>query len=1215
MKNFLALVALLLLLAFPSAPSAQIMPVFSPTVSGLPVTLGNVLWLDASDETTIAETGGSVSQWDDKSPEGNDVSQGTGSKQPTTGARVINGLNALEFDGGDAISNSVTQSTLEAGDNFSVFAVFQYDDVSTYRNILNSDTGVHDRLVLGSSSTENFCFSTYTGSFTTKSVSFSDVDTPHIFSGTATSANVLASELDGTTMSGIDTGATQEGDRFVVGAAANEGNFFMDGLIAEIIIYDRALTAGEITAVEAYLTDKWIYNVAEVDSPALHFDAADASTIAETGGSVSQWSDKSGRDNHATQSTGSLQALYQATGMNAKPALYSDGSTDKGMTFDMPLSVGDDYTLFVVCKGDTTTTDPTTASSLNGVMSGGNLNNADSYIGINQTRDDHIRFRTVGSGQGNTKDIPPAGEIITMAFDQSFLDTYTGTNLDEHAATTTTTQTVTGGYLFKDDHHARSMVGWVQEVVLYDRYLTAEEILQVQLFLQNKWFYNVAGVTSPALHLDASDETTIAETGGSVSQWDDKSDNERHVTQGTGSKQPATNSTTINGLNSIDFDGTADAMAFSSVVTASDWTVFTILDIVDNGSVSQALMGSFSSPVEILKIAQYNGTNKLGFTETGASPVDGASTIDSPYGTPALVSWRRSGNDVIMKSGATEDTLARVDPDLHLDYLGSFNGTSDLTKGGIGEVLVYDRLLTTNEITAVETYLQDKWGLPNPQAQLLFATLAASPAGVVSDESGEGSHAELTKSAGIYFDGTTKIVLPDQAGKSIHNLKVRFKPDAPIDANTATPFRLIGHGTWPGIAFGQTTSSFASEVISVFAATNKKRAAQSITVTAEWHTLEIDWDGSKYLMYLDDVELVTTVSGADALIPFTSLTVGGRTSAADGEYVGQMAGLEISDDSGIVLHYPMAEAAGEYVYDVSGNDQHATIVAATQSIADGRDVEQPVYHYNILNGFDTAPEFNSDAYVDLPTITLPTSHQFVVEFSMTDGTGKVCLYGGTSSTTSLLYRPDTAKVYVEYAGAIDVWADIPDLADGEVHKIIVTKTASLALLNIDGTSYPAKFVNNFSGDVDLLIGSSYARPDVDWRMNGVIHEVTVNVNSSAVHNWNFSDSRNGKVRDTAADAHGEIINNHDGFWAKQIPAGLDGSSLVRESLSNPAGAGHNGARTSLGGEFGEWRYGDTLDNPHFFRQNGHLADRFTTLSRQARDDHLDTVMEYTEDIQ
>jgi hypothetical protein len=58
---------------------------------------------------------------------------------------------------------------------------------------------------------------------------------------------------------------------------------------------------------------------------ALWLDGADASTIILNGSNVSQWNDKSGNSRNASQSTATLQPLYQATGFNGRPALSFDG--------------------------------------------------------------------------------------------------------------------------------------------------------------------------------------------------------------------------------------------------------------------------------------------------------------------------------------------------------------------------------------------------------------------------------------------------------------------------------------------------------------------------------------------------------------------------------------------------------------------------------------------------------------------------------------------------------------------------------------------------------------------------------------------------------------------------------------------------------------------------------------------------------------------------
>lgn len=220
-------------------------------------------------------------------------------------------------------------------------------------------------------------------------------------------------------------------------------------------------------------------------------DALDEKTISKSSNLVSVWADKSISAANAFQVLVARQVAYQATGVNGLPALYSNGVDNMGMGFVHPIAVGDDYTMFIVCKGDTDTVDPTAGSGLNAVISGSEAVNSDEYIGISQTRDsvdgtNHNLLRTIGSAQGFTNALSGA-DVITMAFDQSFLDSYLGTTLEEHGSATTSTQVITNGHIFRDDISSRSFVGWIQEVIIYKRFLSAAEILEVQQYLISKW--------------------------------------------------------------------------------------------------------------------------------------------------------------------------------------------------------------------------------------------------------------------------------------------------------------------------------------------------------------------------------------------------------------------------------------------------------------------------------------------------------------------------------------------------------------------------------------------------------------------------------------------------------------------------------------------------------------------------------------------------------
>jgi hypothetical protein len=75
------------------------------TNSGLwtPTQLTSELWYDASDAATITLNGSNVSQWNDKSGNNRNATQGTASLQPLFVSNASNGLPALQTDGGDIL--------------------------------------------------------------------------------------------------------------------------------------------------------------------------------------------------------------------------------------------------------------------------------------------------------------------------------------------------------------------------------------------------------------------------------------------------------------------------------------------------------------------------------------------------------------------------------------------------------------------------------------------------------------------------------------------------------------------------------------------------------------------------------------------------------------------------------------------------------------------------------------------------------------------------------------------------------------------------------------------------------------------------------------------------------------------------------------------------------------------------------------------------------
>jgi hypothetical protein len=85
-----------------------------------PAKIATAVWLDANDSATITLNGSVVSQWNDKSGNGNNAAQSDNAKRPTYNATLLNSQGGLVYDG----SNDCLQiPNLTLSTFVSVFAV------------------------------------------------------------------------------------------------------------------------------------------------------------------------------------------------------------------------------------------------------------------------------------------------------------------------------------------------------------------------------------------------------------------------------------------------------------------------------------------------------------------------------------------------------------------------------------------------------------------------------------------------------------------------------------------------------------------------------------------------------------------------------------------------------------------------------------------------------------------------------------------------------------------------------------------------------------------------------------------------------------------------------------------------------------------------------------------------------------------------------------
>lgn len=200
------------------------------------------LWLDANDPTTITEVAGAVSQWDDKSGTSNHATQSTGSRQPSTGVNTQNSLNVLTcVNGGFDLTNDIVATEMY------VFAV-----VKGY--------GYHfagDAISRIATTATDLIYWSQDGNAVINGA------TTNIKNGTSFQINRFALNTDSELYvnSSVDLTSTnnftQTIDRIGLPWDNPTGIPYFNGDIAEILIYNNALTANEILEIETYLSNKW----------------------------------------------------------------------------------------------------------------------------------------------------------------------------------------------------------------------------------------------------------------------------------------------------------------------------------------------------------------------------------------------------------------------------------------------------------------------------------------------------------------------------------------------------------------------------------------------------------------------------------------------------------------------------------------------------------------------------------------------------------------------------------------------------------------------------------------------------------------------------------------------------------------------------------------------------------------------------------------------
>ncbi|MEC8419585.1 MAG: LamG-like jellyroll fold domain-containing protein, partial [Verrucomicrobiota bacterium] len=216
------------------------------------------------------------------------------------------------------------------------------------------------------------------------------------------------------------------------------------------------------------------------------------------------------------------------------------------------------------------------------------------------------------------------------------------------------------------------------------------------------------------LWFDGADASTITHSSNSISQWRDKSGNNRHANQGTAGSQPQLVSNALNGKSLLRFDG-GDRLEFTGGFVPGDFVVLfkrtaNNQPVVQSGTGASRRWVGYGGAIW----SSHNRYSTNGYPLSTIQP-DGAYGADyfMVFGTDSRWTGGLSAN-------AGQNSIGRD------------------TNGDIAEFVVFPNTLTDANRERVHGYLAHKWGqtaiIPGGNPYKTTAPLASTKANFVGRE-------------------------------------------------------------------------------------------------------------------------------------------------------------------------------------------------------------------------------------------------------------------------------------------------------------------------------------------------------------------------------------------------------------------------------------------------------------------------------------------------
>ena len=652
--------------------------------SALSVTANMVSRLDAGNTGSISGHPGVVANIADQSGSGNNANSSSGNV--LSGSDTINGINALTFNGGSflQINNSGNINTSNQTQR-SVYMAFETGaDVNTRQVLYEQGGGTNGfsmyiesgRLYVGAWAGNGGTFDLFTSTpiaaNSTNVAGFVfDSSGAGNFRGylNGTNFGTLANASQMPSHTGaIGIGGMNNASRFQGAGSQSGSGFAFSGKIGEFLNYDTASSPADATAIQSYLTSRWVTPVAQDTVNG----GAGNDTLTLTTNQADITLDGSNISNVETISLNGNHNDHNIVVTNGATAV-----TGNELTLDASGSNGN---ITVDASGITT-------RQLN-VLSGSGDNTV------------------YGGGNGNTKVSYENGGATNVNL---FTGTATGNGTDSllnvnHIEGSAGNDTISGSGT------ADTLIGGDGNDILSD--------------------IDIPNGSVPAanrvLHLDATVTADIGGHPGGVTVIQDQSPANNDINNDTGTVTSGTDD--INGLNSLRFDGsswlgvndsadinlsaTPQRSIFTSFETGGDvnsrqviyeegGTVNGFNIYIENGRVYMGAYKNTGGDFDIFHSAPIaaNSTYVVGSVfDSGAGTFDGY-VNGAQVGTAGVGVAQAAHSGDIGVGGMNQDSRF---------HDGSVNGNGFGLSGEIGELLVYRDALNATEIQDLSNFLMNR---------------------------------------------------------------------------------------------------------------------------------------------------------------------------------------------------------------------------------------------------------------------------------------------------------------------------------------------------------------------------------------------------------------------------------------------------------------------------------------------------------------------------